>query len=393
MASIESVELFIDGQSKGVMQKSQSISSLYTLPWKPSEYSGTHTIQVIATDSTKNRNEISHSFNLEGQTERTSIHTALHHLQHTNTTTVFIFVFSCIYVYVFIFLLVIPKLYMLVCKFSPARYEMIRFKAQDFVHYVMYPQSDYMRQLDININFGLAEDIELKDTDDSNTESVSRTDSTITKASRFRTWLGKQANNIKMALVMHLWSYMHVSMYHTLVHLFFGVYLLFGPLIVAPLLAENWAWMFLWGFEINGAFTPQVSSSMPAALVIIMFTWVPSVVLSAIPYGPRVIHYQALQQVENVGDDIKPIPSRMNARAVFKYLWTIIRCLSYTGINMTLVIFTGLLILWVFFGKLFGFAGLIASPGVFWIALFSLIGIGVTYRGIIVQLRPVKAVL
>jgi hypothetical protein len=400
---ILSVEMYIDELDSVAMKQYDlgigKTSPLYIASWDSSKYVDyKHTIRIIATDSEGNKNEISQTFSLNGQTQVAHNSLVLHYLQHTNITKLFIFIFSMLYIYAFIFLIIIPKTLFLCLKCNRQRYEMLGFQAQDFVHYVVFPNSSYVRHLDININFGLTEDentdVELHDADyvPPVTNQNTKYTSSISRREAIQLWLFKTLNSIKMSIVMHLWSYMHVPMFSTLCNLFFGIYILFGPIIIGPLIAGNNGWMFLWGFEINGQFSPQASHSVLFTTILMVMFWIPSIMLSSIPYGARVIHYQSIETVHSSDQEMKMETSRFsreNIVKVLKKVQLLLLCLSYSGITMTALIIFGWIFAVVFFGKLLGPA-LLVCPGVFWMATCSCLNIVLTYRNIFIQLKSRK---
>jgi hypothetical protein len=357
---IRNVTLLIDSDQY-TMEKSsvkENINDqLYVFAWNATKYNDGkfHTITVSAKDSAGRIGKSQYSFSLDGSTKPANIYLWLNYFQRLNHQKLIAFVF--LGPYCFGIFLLLPKFVYFILIRNKNRYEEVKneiitylqqFYGQNALGYERY-YDDLNFENDVDLNFDIDVDLSMKPK---------------------RRGIGVNLRNsirslfylLKMTVWIHIWKYMHIPLLSWIVFVVFEIYILCGPVFIAPLLQNKyWGLFFLWGVKISGHnFSAKRGDSLVASLLIHQAIVLPCILLSAIPSTANLIE-KHLNTDQNEILEQKPLFKRISEGT-----WLACKHLFLLGFIFILPIAISIIGAAFVFIKLYGVLSYIVSPLLIW---------------------------
>lgn len=187
--------------------------------------------------------------------------------------------------------------------------------------------------------------------------------------------------------LIHSWA-LHVVQYGSMhpflwvIHAIIALYILVGPITVGPIVDDVQGFLFFVGVVINNrlSFIPETICYYGFFVVILI--WMPSVVVSSLPNGARVI-------VDRVrlcqGTIRKESRAKRLVRTVYRF--------TLVGWMATLCSFVAAVLMIVFLAWQYGVIGVLSSILIFWLCIFAIFNAAIAlFRVWRLKASPVYAV-
>lgn len=170
-------------------------------------------------------------------------------------------------------LLLVPKLMYFVLIRDKDRYNGF---GQELLEYVLEfntgSESEYERQYDFNVEI------------ESDFSTKPKMPSLLERTMSFSSVL----KFFRMAVWAHTWRFMNIPTISWVVFVLLFVLTLCSPIIIAPLQGgKYWGAYFVWGTWVKGTLLQKRGEALGASILIILFMWLPSIILSAVPSSAR----------------------------------------------------------------------------------------------------------